>query len=209
MWLAGARAGTPGWHTPRQPLARAAISSHPFATFGALRPAARAGRRPSSPAPRPPRTSRRGRAPSPDTCRSATAPEAARQPTSPVTRSVARNPAQRRGDSSRRAAGRAAAADGSEAGSELTRLAWARRGPESVPGPPAGDSATWRSGPPAAAMAQGEARAEADTGGRRHPLARQDLRNPARGSPRPHVGGARGPHLAAPPAPAAAPLPGP
>lgn len=210
MWLAGARAGTRGWHT------RAAVpylggSQLPSPT----RPSGPSDRQPA-PADVPP-SPLRGRPERPGGAVPRAQTRAVQRllqklldsPPPPGTRSVARNPAQRRGGSSRRAAGRAAAADGSEAGSELTRLAWARRGPESVPGPPAGASVTWRSSPPAAAMAHGDARAQADTGGRGHPRARPDLRNPARGSPRPHVGGARGPRVAAPPAPAAAPLPGP
>lgn len=128
---------------------------------------------------------------------------------SPLTPSVVRNPPQRRGGSSRRAAGRASSAEGSEAGSELTRLAWARRDPESVLGAAVGDSGTWRSSPPTAAMARGKTVAKADTGVPRHWLALPDPANPAHGSARPHVGGARGPRVAAPPAPAAAPIPGP
>lgn len=81
MWLASARAAT---HTPAA-VPNSGWNQPPilYPTSGALRPAARSSRRPSAPAPRPPRTSRLGGVPSSDTCGSATSPEAARQPTCP------------------------------------------------------------------------------------------------------------------------------
>lgn len=82
------------------------------------------------------------------------------------------------------------------------RLAWVVRDLENILEEAAGGSERWRSTPSVTAMAGGEARPHAGKPGAfgpREPVPR----------PRAHVGRARGPRVAAPPGPAAAPFPGP